>query len=129
MHPGPCVFGWNRRLERHLRADAEALETADRLLADFAAMTVLADRGFPSAELLGWFEGRSRWQYVMRLRGDTEIHGTAAPLGCQVRRLRHSLAAGRRRKRAAPATLRPGRTLVELTNWRRGLTATVKPVE
>ena len=24
----------------------------------------------------------------MRLRGDTEIHGTAAPLGCQVRRLR-----------------------------------------
>jgi len=24
----------------------------------------------------------------MRLRGDTELHGTAAPLGCQVRRLR-----------------------------------------
>ena len=24
----------------------------------------------------------------MRLPGDTEIHGTAAPLGCQVRRLR-----------------------------------------
>ena len=23
----------------------------------------------------------------MRLRGDTEIHGTAAPLGCQVRKL------------------------------------------
>ncbi len=29
-----------------------------------------------------------RWRYVMRLPGDTEIHGTAAPLGCLVRRLR-----------------------------------------
>jgi hypothetical protein len=25
---------------------------------------VLADRAFPSAELLGWFEDRSRWHYV-----------------------------------------------------------------
>ncbi len=64
------------------------LQRADRLLADVAAITLLADRGFPSAELLGWFEGRERWSYVMRLRGDAEIHGTAAPLGCQVRRLR-----------------------------------------
>ena len=64
------------------------LQRADRLLVDFGSITVLADRGFPSAELLRWFEGRSRWRYVMRLRGDTEIHGTAAPLGCQVRRLR-----------------------------------------
>jgi len=38
--------------------------------------------------LLAWFRGRARWRYVMRLRGDTEIHGTPAPLGCQVRRLR-----------------------------------------
>ena len=51
------------------------------------AIPLLADRGFPSAELLRWLEGRERWRYVMRLRGDTEIHGTAAPLGCQVRRL------------------------------------------
>jgi hypothetical protein len=63
------------------------LQRADRLLADCPAITLLADRGFPSAELLGWFEGRERWSYVMRLRGDAEIHGTAAPLGCQVRRL------------------------------------------
>ncbi len=64
------------------------LEKADRLLAGFGAFTVLADRAFPSAELLGWFDGQPRWHYVMRLRGDTEIQGTAAPLGCQVRRLR-----------------------------------------
>ena len=64
------------------------LQRADRLLTGFSAITVLADRGFPSAELLGWFEGRERWQYVMRLRADTWIHGTAAPMGCEVRRLR-----------------------------------------
>ena len=64
------------------------LQRADQLLADVAAITLLADRGFPSAELLGWFEERERWSYVMRLRGDTDIHGTAAPMGCQVRRLR-----------------------------------------
>jgi hypothetical protein len=64
------------------------LQRADRLLCGFSAITLLADRGFPSAALLRWFEGRERWSYVMRLRGDAEIHGTAAPLGCQVRRLR-----------------------------------------
>jgi hypothetical protein len=64
------------------------LEKADQLLAGFSAITLLADRGFPSAELLGWFEGRSCWRYVMRLRADTWIHGTAAPMGCEVRRLR-----------------------------------------
>jgi hypothetical protein len=64
------------------------LQRADRLLAGFRAITVLEDRGFPSAELLAWFEGRSRWRYVMRLRADTWIHGTAAPMGCEVRRLR-----------------------------------------
>jgi len=64
------------------------LERADRLLSGFDRITVLADRAFPSAELLGWFEVRSRWSYVMRLRADTWIHGTAAPMGCEVRRLR-----------------------------------------
>jgi hypothetical protein len=64
------------------------LERADQRLAGFGAITVLADRGFPSAELLRWFEGRDRWNYVMRLRSDTWIHGTAAPMGCEVRRLR-----------------------------------------
>jgi hypothetical protein len=63
------------------------LEKADQLLAGFGAITLLADRAFPCDELIAWFNGRSRWSYVMRLRGDTEIHGTAAPLGCQVRRL------------------------------------------
>ena len=63
------------------------LEKADRLLSGCGAITLLADRAFPCDELIAWFGGRSRWNYVMRLRGDTEIHGTAAPLGCQVRRL------------------------------------------
>jgi hypothetical protein len=47
------------------------------------AISVLADRSFPSSELLGWFEGSERWSYVIR----AEIYGTAASLGCQVRRL------------------------------------------
>jgi hypothetical protein len=64
------------------------LEKADRLLAAFGAITLLADRAFPSEELLGWFDGKARWSYVMRLRSDTWIHGTAAPMGCEVRRLR-----------------------------------------
>ena len=64
------------------------LQRADLLLAEFSSITVLGDRGFPSAELIGWFTGRSRWSYVMRLRADTWIHGTAAPMGCEVRRLR-----------------------------------------
>jgi hypothetical protein len=64
------------------------LDRADQLLADFDAITLLADRAFPSAELLTWFETKPRWQYVMRLRGDTLVHGTAAPMGCEVRRLR-----------------------------------------
>jgi len=63
------------------------LEKAEQLLSGFGAITLLADRAFPCDELLSWFRGRSRWSYVMRLRGDTEIHGTAAPLGCQVRKL------------------------------------------
>jgi hypothetical protein len=63
------------------------LEKANRLLAGFESITLLADRAFPCDELIAWFQGRPRWRYVMRLRGDTEIHGTAAPLGCQVRRL------------------------------------------
>jgi hypothetical protein len=63
------------------------LEKAEQLLSGFGAITLLADRAFPCDELLSWFRGRSRWSYVMRLRGDTEIQGTAAPLGCQVRHL------------------------------------------
>lgn len=64
------------------------LEKADQLLAGFGDITLLADRAFPCRELLAWFNDRPRWTYIMRLQGDTEIHGTAAPLGCQVRRLR-----------------------------------------
>ena len=63
------------------------LEKADQLLSGFGAITLLADRAFPCDELITWFKSRPRWSFVMRLRGDTEIHGTAAPLGCQVRKL------------------------------------------
>ena len=52
---------------------------------------------FEADELIDWFKSRPRWGYVMRLRGDTEIHGTAAPLGCQVRKLQ--LRRGQRRRR------------------------------
>jgi hypothetical protein len=64
------------------------LDKTDRLLSDVETITLLADRAFPCDELLVWFVDRSRWKTLMCLRGDTEIHGTEAPLGCQVRRLR-----------------------------------------
>ena len=64
------------------------LERADQLLSEFGAITLLADRAFPSAELLGWFDAKPRWHYLMRLRADTWIQGTAAPMGCEVRHLR-----------------------------------------
>ena len=64
------------------------LEKADKLLAGFGAIMLLADCGFPSTELLGWLEGRSSWRYIMRLRAYTWNHGTVAPMGCEVRRLR-----------------------------------------
>jgi hypothetical protein len=67
------------------------VDRADQLLVEFGAITLLADRAFPSAELLGWFTGKPRWQSVMRLRGDTIVHGSVAPLGCEVRRLRLEL--------------------------------------
>lgn len=63
------------------------LERADRFLAEFADLTLLADRAFPSVELLRWFETRPRWHYIMRLKADTLVYG-AGCLGCEVRRLR-----------------------------------------
>lgn len=57
------------------------LEKADQLLSGFGAITLLAYRPFPCDELIAWFKCSPRWGYVMRLRGDTDIHGTAAPLG------------------------------------------------
>jgi hypothetical protein len=66
----------------------EMLKKADQMLADFGPITLLADRGFPSAELLSWFDDQPRWTYVMRICSDTWINGTAAPMGCEVRRLK-----------------------------------------
>ena len=63
------------------------LEKADQLLSGFGAITLLADRAFPCDELIAWFGGKPRWSYVIRLRGDTEIHRTTTPLGYQVRKL------------------------------------------
>jgi hypothetical protein len=57
------------------------LEKAGQLLSGFGAFTLLADRAFPCDELIAWFGGKPRWSYVMRLLGDTEIHGAAAALG------------------------------------------------
>ena len=57
-------------------------------MARLGAITLLADRAFPSTELLAWLSGQIRSSYVMRLRADTWIYGTAAPMGCEVRRLR-----------------------------------------
>ena len=51
----------------------------DWRLEEFSEITLLADRGFPSTELLGWIVAKPCWRYVMRLRVDTWIHGTAAP--------------------------------------------------
>ena len=56
------------------------LENANQLLDGFAAITLLADRAFPCDELLAWLGGNPSWSYVMRLRGDIEIHGTSASL-------------------------------------------------
>ena len=112
---GRCLaFSWQRRCQRFFanrRIDVEALYgplilwatqhwhqtgqslhlALDTTVLDNrfcgTAITLLADRGVPSSELLGWFEGRARWGYVMRLRSDTWIDGTAAPLGCEVRNL------------------------------------------
>jgi hypothetical protein len=78
-HPSACVSA---------SVSIALLQKADCLLAGFETITLLADRAFPCDELIAWFGDRSRWRYIMRLRGDSEIHGTAAPLGCQVRRLR-----------------------------------------
>ncbi len=78
-HPSPSVSA---------AVSIGLLEKVDRLLAGFGAITLLADRAFPCAELLGWLDSKPGWTYVMQLPGDTEIHGTAAPLGCQVRRFR-----------------------------------------
>lgn len=66
------------------------LKRAESLLTGFIAIRAMADSAFPSIELLGWFEGPSRLQYLMRLRGETWIHGTAAPMGCEVWQLRLS---------------------------------------
>lgn len=37
------------------------LQKADRLLAGFGAITLLADHAFPCAELLGWLENQPGW--------------------------------------------------------------------
>ncbi|MCP9773642.1 hypothetical protein KBY66_13640 [Synechococcus sp. Tobar12-5m-g] len=64
------------------------LARPDLLLVEFDTITLLADRSFPCAELLGWFDGKPRWQVEMRMRADTWIHGTAAPMGREVWLLR-----------------------------------------
>ena len=43
------------------------LEEADQLLVDFGAIILPADRGFPCADLLRWFDGKSRWQVLSRM--------------------------------------------------------------
>jgi hypothetical protein len=50
------------------------LDKADRLLAGFGAITLLADHALPCDELLRWFDGKSRW---LRSVGSQVIRSTA----------------------------------------------------
>jgi hypothetical protein len=63
------------------------LKRAHRLLSGFVTITLVTERACPWDEMNAWFRGRTRWCYLMGLRGVTENNSTAAPLGCQVRRL------------------------------------------
>ena len=78
----------------HSRASVSAdvvntlLERTNRLLSELSGITMLADRAFLSAELLGWFVSRPCCLYMMKLRAETWIHRTTAPMDCEVRRLR-----------------------------------------
>ena len=54
----------------HGRAIPLLWQTLEHPSANVSAEVVialLADRAFPSGELLGWFDGRPRWRYVMWL--------------------------------------------------------------
>jgi hypothetical protein len=64
------------------------LQKADQLLQGFGTIMVLADRGFPSNDLLSWFDDKPRWKFLMRLKSDTIAYGIGAPLGCEVRKVR-----------------------------------------
>ena len=64
------------------------LQKADQLLQGFGTITVLADRAFPSTDLLSWFDGKPRWKFLMRLKSDTIAYRVGAPLGCEVRKMR-----------------------------------------
>jgi hypothetical protein len=37
-------------------------KAANRLVAGFGAIILLADRGFPTAELLGWLDAKPGWR-------------------------------------------------------------------
>jgi hypothetical protein len=54
------------------------LEKADRLLADFGVITLLADRAFPCAELLGWLEKQPGCPADARRRCLRQVDGLAA---------------------------------------------------
>jgi hypothetical protein len=54
------------------------LEKADRLLAGFGAITLLADRAFPCAELLGWLEKQPGCPADARRRYDRQLDDLAA---------------------------------------------------
>ena len=81
-----------RTLE-HPSADESAelvlalLQRSDRLLEEFESITLLAEPGVATPDLLAWFAGASRWRYVLPVQADTWIRGSAAPLGCALREL------------------------------------------
>jgi hypothetical protein len=52
------------------------LEKADRFLAGFESITLLADRAFPCDELIAWFRDRPHWSYVQVALESRQAHSS-----------------------------------------------------
>ena len=53
------------------------LEQAHQLLSEYSEVTLLADRAFPSHDLLDWL-ATSQWHWCLRLARDTQVRGPLA---------------------------------------------------
>ncbi|MFM8275429.1 MAG: hypothetical protein ACKN89_00325 [Cyanobium sp.] len=70
---------WTRLEHSSASVSAEVvislLQKADQLLQGFETVVVLADRAFPSNDLLSWLDDNPGWKFLMRLRGRTVAWG------------------------------------------------------